>query len=358
MKNIREFFKVGFVKNRFRNKCAIVCAGKTSSLLGESKRSSETSYACERGLSHELKNRLDCHAIARNDVKIARHPELDSGAINADFEPLSCLSGTLSPSGEGKCGCAGEMKENTFTDKVYSLFTTHHSLKRPAFTLAEVLITLGIIGVVAAMTMPSLVANYEKKRTATAVKKAYSELSQALKLAEVDYGDMEYWDYPDGADVEENKAFVNRYITPYYKGVTMLQDGMISDWTGISDTGINFISSNGTIFSGKPNDSKAFFVLVDVNGFKKPNKMGTDIFYFATSTGKLMPDGWEDGLTREMILNGYSHNGGHTYTCKTARSESDDATLQARHACTSLLMIDGWEFKKDYPWKYTGSGAY
>mgnify|MGYP004452826413 FL=1 len=229
---------------------------------------------------------------------------------------------------------------------------------KKGFTLAEVLITLGIIGVVAAMTMPSLVANYEKKRTATAVKKAYSELSQALKLAEVDYGAMEYWDYPDGTDIEENKAFVNRYITPYYKGVTMLQDGSVPGWTTISTTGINFISSNGTIFSGKPNNSKAFFVLVDVNGFKKPNKMGTDIFYFATSTGKLMPDGWEDGLTREMILNGYSHNGGHTYTCKTARSESDDATLQARHACTSLLMIDGWEFKKDYPWKYTGSGAY
>ena len=230
--------------------------------------------------------------------------------------------------------------------------------RKIAFTLAEVLITLGIIGVVAAMTMQSLVANYEKKRTATAVKKAYSELSQALKLAEVDYGDMEYWDYPDGTDVEENKAFVNRYITPYYKGVTMLQDGMISGWSGISVTGINFISSNGTIFSGKPNSTNAFYVLIDVNGFKKPNKMGTDIFYFATSTGKLMPDGWEDGLTREMILNGYSHNGGSTYTCKTAKSESDDATLQARHACTSLLMIDGWEFKKDYPWKYTGSGSY
>lgn len=43
---------------------------------------------------------------------------------------------------------------------------------KKGFTLAEVLITLGIIGVVAAMTMPSLVANYEKKRTATAVKKS------------------------------------------------------------------------------------------------------------------------------------------------------------------------------------------
>lgn len=309
MKNIREFFKVGFVKNRFCNKCAIVCAGKTSSLLGE-----------------------------KASVRVKRVTHARDGNNFADMDFL--------------------LKQPAFTLAEGATHVVHwNNSRKIAFTLAEVLITLGIIGVVAAMTMPSLVANYEKKRTATAVKKAYSELSQALKLAEVDYGDMEYWDYPDGSDVEENKAFVNRYITPYYKGVTMLQDGMISDWTGISDTGINFISSNGTIFSGKPNSTNAFYVLIDVNGFKKPNKMGTDIFYFATSTGKLMPDGWEDGLTREMILNGYSHNG-QTYTCKTARSESDDATLQARHACTSLLMIDGWEFKKDYPWKYTGSGAY
>ncbi len=309
MKNIREFFKVGFVKNRFCNKCAIVCAGKTSSILGE-----------------------------KTSVRVKRVTHAREGNNFADTDFL--------------------LKQPAFTLAKGATHVAHwNNSRKIAFTLAEVLITLGIIGVVAAMTMPSLVANYEKKRTATAVKKAYSELSQALKLAEVDYGDMEYWDYPDGTDVEENKAFVNRYITPYYKGVTMLQDGMISGWSGISVTGINFISSNGTIFSGKPNSTNAFYVLIDVNGFKKPNKMGTDIFYFATSTGKLMPDGWEDGLTREMILNGYSHNG-HTYTCKTAKSESDDATLQARHACTSLLMIDGWEFKKDYPWKYTGSGSY
>ncbi|AOR38276.1 hypothetical protein BHV42_03280 [Candidatus Melainabacteria bacterium MEL.A1] len=309
MKNIREFFKVGFVKNRFCNKCAIVCAGKNFSLLGE-----------------------------KASVRVKRVTHAREGNNFADTDFL--------------------LKQPAFTLAEGATHVAHwNNSRKIAFTLAEVLITLGIIGVVAAMTMPSLVANYEKKRTATAVKKAYSELSQALKLAEVDYGDMEYWDYPDGFDIEENKAFVNRYITPYYKGVTMLQDGMISDWTGISDTGINFISSNGTIFSGKPNSTNAFYVLIDVNGFKKPNKMGTDIFYFATSTGKLMPDGWEDGLTREMILNGYSHNG-QTYTCKTARSENDDATMLARHACTSLLMIDGWEFKKDYPWKYTGSGSY
>ena len=309
MKNIREFFKVGFVKNRLCNKCAIVCVDKNFSLLGE-----------------------------KASVRVKRVTHAREGNNFADTDFL--------------------LKQPAFTLAEGATHVAHwNNSRKIAFTLAEVLITLGIIGVVAAMTMPSLVANYEKKRTATAVKKAYSELSQALKLAEVDYGDMEYWDYPDGFDIEENKAFVNRYITPYYKGVTMLQDGSVPGWTTISPTGINFISSNGTIFSGKPNNSKAFFVLVDINGFKRPNKMGTDIFYFATSTGKLMPDGWEDGLTREMILNGYSHNG-QTYTCKTARSENDDATMLARHACTSLLMIDGWEFKKDYPWKYTNSGAY
>lgn len=48
------------------------------------------------------------------------------------------------------------------------------------FTLAEVLITLGIIGIVAAMTITTLITNYQKKTTATRVKKAYAELLQAL----------------------------------------------------------------------------------------------------------------------------------------------------------------------------------
>ena len=81
----------------------------------------------------------------------------------------------------GEIRIVEDMKENNFTDKVNSLFTTHHSLKQAgathialcdsvgsyfrhwcaAFTLAEVLITLGIIGVVAAMTMPSVVNNVE-----------------------------------------------------------------------------------------------------------------------------------------------------------------------------------------------------
>ena len=96
------------------------------------------------------------------------------------------------------------MINGKFNDKVYSPFTNHHSLKRPgathvahwnnsrkiAFTLAEVLITLGIIGVVAALTIPTLMANHRKQVVETSLEKFYSTMNQAIKMAEVDYGDV------------------------------------------------------------------------------------------------------------------------------------------------------------------------
>ena len=57
---------------------------------------------------------------------------------------------------------------------------------KAGFTLAEVLITLGIIGAVAALTMPVLVGNYQKKQTVTKLKRAFSVLSQAILMSELD----------------------------------------------------------------------------------------------------------------------------------------------------------------------------
>ena len=60
--------------------------------------------------------------------------------------------------------------------------------KRAGFTLAEVLITLGIIGVVAAMTIPNLIANTRSSQYRSAFKKAVSTLSQAARMSEAQYG--------------------------------------------------------------------------------------------------------------------------------------------------------------------------
>lgn len=67
-------------------------------------------------------------------------------------------------------------------------------MRNYAFTLAEVLITLGIIGIVSAMTLPSLTAGYRTKVLQSQFKKAYSDLSNAAKLFEVNEG-MTIYEY-------------------------------------------------------------------------------------------------------------------------------------------------------------------
>ena len=66
--------------------------------------------------------------------------------------------------------------------------------RKIAFTLAEVLITLGIIGVVAALTIPTLMANHRRQVAETRLEKFYTTINQAVKMAEVDYGDMTQWE--------------------------------------------------------------------------------------------------------------------------------------------------------------------
>ena len=75
----------------------------------------------------------------------------------------------------------------------YSMVNCTLLLKKAAFTLAEVLITLGIIGVVAAMTLPSLIQNYHEKQRVTQLKKAYSVMQNAFLMAQEEYGDVTYW---------------------------------------------------------------------------------------------------------------------------------------------------------------------
>ena len=62
---------------------------------------------------------------------------------------------------------------------------------KEAFTLAEVLITLGIIGIVASLTLPTIIEQHQKLETVTKIKKAYSTLSQAIERAKVDNGDTQ-----------------------------------------------------------------------------------------------------------------------------------------------------------------------
>ena len=88
-------------------------------------------------------------------------------------------------------------------------------MKNSAFTLAEVLITLAVIGIVAAMTIPTLINKYQEKVTVTKVKKMYSTLNQAVKLAEVDNGPVATWNLP-GYTNGGSQMFYS-YLQPYLR---------------------------------------------------------------------------------------------------------------------------------------------
>ena len=92
-------------------------------------------------------------------------------------------------------------------------------MKKNAFTLSEVLITLGIIGVVAALTMPPLITKNREKETVTRLKKAYSALQQAFLGAAAEDGSPDNWGMGNMYD-ENSHIIMANHFKPYMKVLT------------------------------------------------------------------------------------------------------------------------------------------
>ena len=185
-------------------------------------------------------------------------------------------------------------------------------MKLKAFTLAEVLITLGIIGVVAAMTMPVLMASTQKKELQTGLQKAYSTLSQALIMYENDNG------LPVTSNVEVHglKPILMKYINTAKdcgKGSSDAATACIKN-TGDVETesdiyktligariNLNmfddgqFVMNDNMLVLIENYHANIVYISVDVNGMnKKPNRLGQDLFMFQLDDkGKLLPMGAE-----------------------------------------------------------------
>lgn len=170
-------------------------------------------------------------------------------------------------------------------------------MKIKAFTLAEVLVTLAIIGVVAGLTIPSVVKNVQESKLKSAWKHDYSLIAQAVMMVRSDYGGTLLGVYND-ADVYVNSDdFANdleKYIK-YAKKCQRAEQGCFpqdilhmngtAGPTGYARRG--WILSNGaSVYAGTffPNctnggsDVYCGSVTIDVNGFAKPNVTGRDVF--------------------------------------------------------------------------------
>lgn len=113
-------------------------------------------------------------------------------------------------------------------------------MSKKGFTLSEFLITLGVIGVVSAITLPVLIKNYNNYLTEQKLKKAYNTLSNGIKMAEVDYGPMKDW--PNGKDIKDMREYYATYFQPYFNGIKLCsstttcgyKDFDRQKWTGAS----------------------------------------------------------------------------------------------------------------------------
>jgi len=193
-------------------------------------------------------------------------------------------------------------------------------ISKSGFTLAEVLMTLVIVGVVAAFTIPTVINTYVESSTVAKVKKGLSILGQAKKLAEAQNGSIEGWDFSDGATAENAEKFWN-YVKPYFSivkdcgfghdcyqsdGVYLLKGNKWDINFNISTSHYyyKFILADGSVMwlrtaiGGRCADSDAgagvnnicAMFWYDVNGIKKPNTFGKDVFRYAVTVNGVYPD--------------------------------------------------------------------
>lgn len=230
--------------------------------------------------------------------------------------------------------------------------------RKSAFTLAEVLITLGIIGVVAAMTLPVLTQKNNNRVVETRLMKFYSAINQAVKMAELDYGDKQYW-WNDlaGAQLDdegnpiegtsEAESWFNKYLKPYMKiikqetlsdgtfivyfpdgsALRLLQQATTRDWLFYPGTPEKCIKQYGT------NDKNANGICSFAFNFRPIDNGDNKWIYHINKGIEPFKHNW-DGSYEKLYSAG-------DYGCKNGN----------RRYCTAIIQYNGWKIPEDYPYK-------
>ena len=159
------------------------------------------------------------------------------------------------------------------------------------FTLAEVLITLAIIGIVAVLTVPNLLQSYKKQVVASKLQKIYSLMNQAILMSEIKNGHKETWAncYEKAEDSLNNtancKSYYENYILPY------IQYLKIKEFQAAGGYNIAIYLNDGTVLVGKNTSD------------------GVD-YYFRRNIATF-PCMVVDGIVHEPIYDNCRHYGGN-----------------------------------------------
>ncbi len=225
-----------------------------------------------------------------------------------------------------------------------------------AFTLAEVLVTLGIIGVVSAMTVPSLMQNHQRKTYVTQLHQVYNLFQQAF---------LQYINDKNALNLHEagliSSAEVSNFMKSYFKIVESctdftecFYDGSYKNMSGTALANGNywpgavapcFVLANGASVCVENSKYHTTYghITIDINGKKGPNIAGRDLFFVTYySDGSID----EDGIPPSCRTSGTGCGSGKTNP-KDVRA-AVGATCSSRtdaKGCFGLLLNNNWEME-------------
>ena len=202
-----------------------------------------------------------------------------------------------------------------------------------AFTIAEVLIALVVIGVVAAITIPVISMDSQKKKTVVQLRKAYSVIYNAYNLSVSENGPIQTWEFGKNTyDWNSSRKFLEKYFIPY---LVVSKDFNYKVGAAAPD---QFVILDGTVVDADVRQNTAD-IIIDLNGDRKPNRRGRDIFVIRLSSAANYKDFGFAGAV-------YKRNG----IIKNNHGCSHTAAGSRYTYCGALIQSDNWQIKDDYPW--------
>ena len=223
---------------------------------------------------------------------------------------------------------------------------------KTAFTLAEVLITLGVIGVVSAITMPTLIKNYKNHVVETRLKKFYSVFNQAIQRSIADNGEMQNWEYfsdtGNNMSAQDIKNKFNQYLKPYIN--------IVSEKDMTSENGersfVVYYLSDGSAFAYNSNQIRDIIFIPKnpdkvIKNYDDSTTNGSSHFSFVFMPVSQSPS-WIYHYNKGLEPNMYAWDG----TKESLYSGQDMSCIgDTANYCTALIQNNGWKIPKDYPRK-------
>ncbi len=217
---------------------------------------------------------------------------------------------------------------------------------KKGFTLAEILVTIGIIGVVAAISMPSLIGNVQKKTYVTQLHKAYSDISNVM----VKYMSDEKVESLRETDLYAGATSFEEFFKKYFNIVKFCgtDTGCFADsYSNLNGPtiGSDFASilnsvvlSSGAAVGIKESNinNRAFSVFIDVNGEKGPNKAGRDLFRMYIWNDGEVSGNYNSSSTSNIIELDVSK-------CNSTNTECTSNSTLCALRCFSKILQDNWE---------------